>query len=348
MGLLSKELWVTDCDKMLNSIPFLSRLENNSILVTGATGLICSTIVDLIARYNISYGKSIDIYVAARDKTRVEKRFEEIKDYAFFHFLKYDATIKNEFVESVDYIIHGASNADPVSINKEPVETMVSNFNGMYELLNFAHSCNAKRILYISSSEIYGLKDDLLPYKENEYGFIDLLNPRNSYSLSKRATENLLISYSYEYGVESVIARPGHIYGPTASQFDSRISSEFVYKAARGEPLVMNSEGTQVRSYCHCLDCASAILYVLLLGKTGEAYNISNPNSIITIKEMAEIISRNGNVDLRINVDKDTLQKRKSNPMSNSSLDSSKLEQLGWNGTIDAEYGFSETIKLLK
>ena len=107
-------------------------------------------------------------------------------------------------------------------IVKEPVETMLSNFLGMKSLLDFAKEYGSKRILYISSSEIYGKKDGDQPYHEGEYGYIDMLNPRNSYSIGKRAAETLCASYADEYGVESVIVRPGHIYGPTASPYDNR------------------------------------------------------------------------------------------------------------------------------
>ena len=109
----------------------------------------------------------------------------------------------------------------------------------------------------------------------------------------------------------------------------------------------MKSTGEQIRSYCHSLDCASAILTVLLRGKSGEAYNISNKNSIITIKEMAEIISKISNVELILQLP-DDLEVKQQNPMTNSSLNSDKLEGLGWKGIFTAEEGFKETYSVLE
>ena len=77
-----------------------------------------------------------------------------------FSFVAYDASKTNNYIDvHADYIIHGASNASPDMIVKEPVETMLSNFLGMKYLLDYAKETGAKRLLYISSSEVYGAKD---------------------------------------------------------------------------------------------------------------------------------------------------------------------------------------------
>ena len=246
-----------------------------------------------------------------------------------------------------DYIIHGASNASPEMIVKEPVETMLSNFLGMKYLLDYAKDQKTKRILYISSSEVYGQKEGTEPYREGQYGYIDILNPRNSYSVGKRAAETLCASYADEYGVSSVIVRPGHIYGPTASPMDNRVSSAWAYQAARGEDIVMKSDGSQLRSYCYCPDCASAILKALLSGEQGHAYNISNPDSVITIRQLAELLAEAGNVALRTEIPTEA-ERKGFNPMSNSSLESIGLQELGWKGCFDAETGFSHTVQILK
>ena len=162
---------------------------------------------------------------------------------------------------------------------------MQANITGVHNLLEYAHKKSVKKVIYVSSSEVYGRKESLEPFKEDQYGFIDLLNPRSSYSIAKRAAETMCVSYHAEYGVPFNVVRLGHIYGPSASRSDKRVSSDFAYKAAEGENLVLKSEGKQIRSYCYSLDCASAILSVLTSGVDGEAYNISNKDSIINIRD---------------------------------------------------------------
>ena len=346
--LYDSSLWLSDMDTVLHTLPELDKLAGQSVLITGAGGLICSAVADLLIRYNETHENSIAIYTAARSETKIRKRFGKYTERDWFCFVPYDAGAEPvSFPSEISYIIHGASNASPDSIVKEPVETMVSNFIGLRNLQEYSRIHGCKKLLYISSSEVYGKKENADPYREGEYGYIDLLNPRNSYSVGKRAAETLCVSYAAEYGTESVIVRPGHIYGPTAGATDVRVSSAWAYDAAAGRNIVMKSDGTQLRSYCYCLDCASAILKVLLQGESGHAYNISNPDSIISIRKMAEILADVGNVQLRVELPTEA-ERKAFNPMSNSSLESGSMQDLGWKGCFDAETGFSHTVQILR
>ena len=348
MSIYNSKQWLEDLDLALTTLPELSELEGHSILITGAGGLICSAAADLLFRYHELSGATFPVYLAARSEEKIHARFSPYAEQRYFHFVPYNAEAElNSFPPELTYIIHGASNASPDRIVKEPVETMVSNFSGLRNLLDYGRTHHSKRLLYISSSEVYGRKENNAPYQENEYGYIDLLNPRNSYSVGKRAAETLCASYAAEFGVDSVIVRPGHIYGPTAGNQDRRVSSAWAYDAAAGKEIVMKSDGAQLRSYCYCLDCASAILKVLLRGESGHAYNISNPDSVISIRQMAEILSAEAGVALRTELPSEA-ERKAFNPMSNSSLESSSLQKLGWKGCFDAETGFSHTIRILR
>lgn len=346
--LYDHRLWIEDLDRVIDVIPKMDKLAGRSILITGATGLICSSIVDVLFRYNDTHEEKIQILAAGRAVDSMKRRFGQMIDRNDFVYIPYDASkAGNTIPYHADYMIHGAGNAYPALVMKEPVETMLSNFLGMKYLLDYAKENKTERVLYISSSEVYGKKAGSEPFSESEYGYVDLLNPRNSYASGKRAAETLCASYAAEYGLESVIVRPGHIYGPTASAADSRVSSAWPYNAARGNGIIMKSDGAQVRSYCYCLDCASAILTVLLCGENVHAYNISNPDSIVSIREMAEILTKASGVSLTVESPSET-EKRGFNPMDNSSLESSSLLKLGWKGCFDAETGFGHTVELLR
>ena len=340
--------WNEDVGSVTAVVPELDSLAGKTVVVTGPTGLICSAVMDILINYNESHSKPVRLVAAGRSDQRVRERFAQYSDRDYFSFLQYDATSAITCPGlHADYIIHGAGNADPDMIMKEPVETMTGNFMGLKNWFDFAGKNGTTRILYISSSEVYGKKDDNRPFREDEYGYIDLLSPRSSYPVAKRAAETLCASYSHEYGVDAVIVRPGHIYGPTASPRDSRVSSAWAYAVARGEDIVMKSTGSQIRSYCHCLDTATAILKVLLCGESVRAYNISNPESVISIKTMAEILAEAGNVALRQELPTDK-ERKGFNPMSNSSLDASGLLSLGWKGCFDAATGFGHTVRTIR
>lgn len=350
MSLYDSETYLLDLRKTVLNTPIIKELQDKSVLITGASGLICSGIVDLLLMCNEINDTNITIYAACHNVGGADIRFSGYPNKDVLQSLKivhYDATKKNEFDFAADYIIHGASNAHPKAIAERPVETMLDNFSGMYDLLEYARKSKTINTLFVSSSEVYGLKMDKEPFKENEYGFLDILSVRNSYSSGKRAGETLCASYSAEYGIHTNIVRPGHIYGPTASPKDSRIGSSFAYDVINGKNLILKSKGDQIRSYCYVLDCDTAMLTVLLKGKNAEAYNISNPNSIITIKELAELYATAGGVNVIFDLPTES-EKAAFNPMNNSSLNSTNLEGLGWKGLFDAFYGTSHTISVLK
>lgn len=348
MSLYDSKLWLEDIDAVITVLPELRELENQAVMITGAAGLICSAVTDILVRYNETHGGKIKIYAAGRNEMRMRDRFSQYYDRDYFNFVPYDSSRSdNQFDFHCDFIIHGAANSSPKKIVNEPVETMLGNFLGIKYLLDFAKESNAKRILYISSSEVYGKKVREGAAQENDYGFIDILVPRNSYSIGKQAAETLCISYADEYGVNPVIIRPGHIYGPNANRTDDHVSSSWAYDVVSGKNIVMKSDGVQIRSYVYCLDCASAIIKVLLCGEKEKAYNISNPDSVISIKEMAGLLCEAGNVELCMET-ASTEDKKGFNPMSNSSLDSSSLIGLGWVWCFDAETGFGHTVEILK
>lgn len=335
-------------EDILRALPVLDveQLKGKRILITGASGLIGSAVTDLLIGCNREQNAGITVYAAGRGTQKLSDRFSHGLDFGLIP-VAYDATKAIHFDFPVDYIIHGASNASPDKYVSEPVDTMLANVTGVNELLSFAAKTQAKKVVYISSSEVYGTLAHGNPLVEDAYGNVDILSVRSAYPMGKRAAETLCIGYASQYGVDVSIVRPGHIYGPTALASDNRVSSLFARQAAEGQDLVMKSAGTQIRSYCHCIDCATAILAVLTRGASMQAYNISNRESVITIRQMAQILAEHGGVSLIMDIPS-AAEKAAFNPMDNSSLNSEKLEALGWTGCFDAQLGFAHTIAVLR
>ncbi len=331
-----------EIEKVSTAIPHVEKLFGRTIFLTGATGLIGSAIADILFSLNEKKSAGIQILLAGRSQERMAKRFP----FGGYHFIPYDALAGEIHVDKADYIIHAASPADPVSYTKEPVETMMANILGMKTLLDWTKGKPA-RILYVSSSEVYGKKSGNQPYKETDYGYVDDLNPRSCYPASKRAAETLCASYRKEYGVDFVIARPGHIYGPGITDTDSRASAQFTRNVLAGQDIVMKSAGSQLRSYCYSLDCASAILTILTDGESGEVYNISNPASVVTIREVAETFAREAGRKI-IFENPSNEEAAGYNMMDNSSLDATKLTALGWRARYDIRSGIARTLEVLR
>lgn len=315
-------------------------LFGKTILVTGATGLVCSSVVDLLLVLNRLKDANIRIVIAARSEARVTSYFEKHPNAGDLQFSFFDATKTDgqAFTGPIDFIIHGASNATPSEFAAHPVDTILANVLGLNRLLSAAVESGVQRVLYVSSSEVYGSNKTGEPYLETDYGPIDILNSRAAYPLSKQTGEALCIAYGTEHNLDTVIARPGHIYGPLVSKSDNRASAQFTRKARDHANIVLKSDGKQLRSYCHALDCASAMLFILTSGLKGNAYNISNPNAICTISELAAAIAKEGNVDVVFEAPTQG-EKQVFNMMDNSSLNSAKLEGLGWQPYFDLQSG---------
>jgi nucleoside-diphosphate-sugar epimerase len=330
---------------ILNKNNYFDILRDKSILITGANGLIASSVIDVLNWLNVNRNYNIQIKALVRNKKNLLERF---KTYSNFEVIEQDIINPINYKNDIDYIIHAASNSNPKLYVSDPVGTMLGNFVGMNNALEFAINHNCKRVEYISSGEIYGQGSENIDAFDEEYwGKITPTNSRSCYPLSKLASETLCVSYSEQYNIETVIARPCHCYGPTQTEKDNRVSAQFINNVLNNQDIVMKSEGLQVRSYCYVVDCAIGVLTILVKGENNNAYNIANNNSILSIKEMAEIIAQKANKQVVFELP-DDLEKRGYNPVTRSVLNGEKLEKIGWIPCWNFNDGIEETLKIMK
>lgn len=292
--------------------------EIKNILVTGASGLIGSCLVKTLS----ATGK-YNVFAGTRDWCDVTKPIEGTTQY--------------------HYIIHAASNAAPKAFSETPVEVMKSNLLGVMNLLDYGKEHGLERFLFISTGEVYG-EGDGRDFSEDYQGFVDINSPRSCYPSSKRAAETLCAAYAKEYGIDYVIARPCHIYGPHFTKSDNRVYAQFIRNVLNGEDIVMKSTGSQMRSWCYVEDCVKALILILEKGKCGEAYNIADENSNISIRQLAEMIARIAGRKVVMEIPSDA-EKAGYNTVTKSVFSTTKIKNLGWiiEGTMEEK--MKETIK---
>ena len=335
--------WRAALDAFAHDIPD-DILPSGRILVTGATGLVGSALVDLLLAARSLRRIPMTVVATSRSYAHLSARFGNQNG---LEFLEYDATRPFPSGQSFTAVIHAASNSSPKLYIRDPCGTIFANVIGIREILESARRTPSCRVLYISSSEVYGISSSPGPFREDTYGIVDPLNPRSSYAEAKRVAEAICAAFSVQFGVPVCIARLGHVYGPTAVPSDYRVSSDFAYKSARGERLVLKSAGSQVRSYCHCLDCATALLFILSRGTSATAYNVANPDSVLSIREMTSLLAEAGGVPVAFG-EPSTSERVAFNPMADSSLDPSRLLALGRRGRLNAHDGLFQTVKVLR
>lgn len=320
-----------------------SKLSGCNILITGATGLIGGCLVEVLMSRS---EKDYHVYASGLNEERAKVRFAEYADDPAFHFFKYDVLSSLEGDVQFNYIIHAASYASPNFFATKPVEVIKSNIYGVNNLIDYGMKHGLKRLLFVSSGEVYGEGDGRV-FTEDYSGYINSTSLRSCYPSSKRAAETLCVCYGAEYGVETVIARPSHTFGPKFTESDNRVYAQFVRNVIAGEDIIMKSMGTQFRSWCYVIDCASALLYILLKGENGQAYNVADESSNISIKELAEMIAEIGEKKVVIDLPSDS-EKAGYNVVTKSVLSTDKLKSLGWNIHGNMKEKMKTTINAVK
>lgn len=341
-------LYVEDLKSLVDNYIPIEQLKKSNVLITGASGMIGSFLVDVLMFYNEILGYNINVFALARNRIFLEKRFRSHRENSNFHIIQHDIINAINFDKNFDYIIHAAGNAYPQAFSTDPVGTIIGNVCGTYHLLEYARQHYVKRVLLISSGEVYGQATERVNAFEESYsGYVDITNPRSCYPNGKRAAETLCVSYTKQHGIDTVIARPCHIYGPTSTIDDNRVSTQFIYNVLAGNDILMKSQGLQLRSYCYVADCVSAIITILLRGERCNAYNIANSNSSVTIRELADIIASISGKKVIFELPNE-IEKASYNPVMQSVLDSRKLEGLGWSSKYNMKKGLQRTIDILR
>lgn len=325
------------------------KLQDKSILISGATGLVGSCFIDVIMKRN-EQGMNCKIYALGRNEDKAKKRFGYCFASDLFQFVPYDVSkeFEMENTGTVDYVIHLASNTHPLQYSTDPIGTITTNVFGTYNMLEFAYKHNATRCAFASSNEVYGEnRSDVELFSENYCGYIDSNTLRAGYPESKRCSEALCQAFIKQKNMDVVIPRPTRSYGPTMLMSDTKAISQFIKKAVAGEDIVLKSAGTQFYSYTYVTDAVAGIITVLLKGECGEAYNIADIKSDIMLKDLAAIIA--GAVGRKVTFElPDAVEAAGYSKATKARLDGSKLQNLGWSAKYDIKTGIERTVRILK
>lgn len=326
--------------KNILSINGIDTLKGKRILITGATGLIGLQMIDALMLLG-----EVTVYAVGRSREKAKSRLGEYYDNPNFVFIEQD--ILNPFPLNlfVDYIIPCASNTHPLAYSRYPIETILINVKSAEHALELASRCKAE-VLYPSSVEVYGnaRSEDIL--NENYTGNLNLTSHRSCYPESKRVSEALCQSYLEEKGVVVKIVRLSRIFGPTMIESDSKASSQFIKKALAGDDIVLKSKGDQFFSYTYVADAVAAMLYVMIHGDNGNAYNISNRACNVHLKEFAQICSEFNGKDVVYNLPSVTEQKGFSNA-TQSVLANDKLISIGFKPIYSLRDAIFRTCEIL-
>tara|TARA_Y100000741_G_scaffold283056_1_gene222823 strand:- start:358 stop:1260 length:903 start_codon:yes stop_codon:yes gene_type:complete len=238
-----------------------------NIAITGGAGLIGT---ELCKIFNQKHNVTVLDFK--------EPRISEI------NFIKIDIENTQEIIDStkeIDVIIHLAAALGVIETEKNPVRTLDVNSIGTKNVLEACRTNNIKKIIFSSSSEIYG-EPEHIPIKET-----DRITPITTYGISKLMAEEYIKSYSKAHGINYTIFRLFNVYGE--EQANRWVVPEFVKKIVNDDEVTIHGDGSQIRAFCHVSDIANAFSYALEKGDN-QIFNIGNNLEPISIKELANRI----------------------------------------------------------
>ena len=321
-----------DCEKVADALAGmladdLEALRGTNWVVTGGTGQLGAASVNLLDALSVRQGLGLTITAASFDEDRFPERFcEDTRGRVAFRY--YNA-VDGYDLTGADYVIHAAGYGDPRSMMTNPVGILHVNIEGLDLLLEGLRQNGHGRLVYLSSGEAYGqARADLPAFTEDYSGPVDTMETRSCYPTAKRAGESLCRSYFAQYGVEAVVCRQCHAFGPGFGAHDSRVAASFARSAAAGEPIVMKSTGAQVRSWCHELVAASAHIFLAVRGEAGQAYNVA-PSETASIAEFAQMLAAAGDTEVTFDVPTDA-ERAGFTKVERAVLDNAKLRARGW------------------
>jgi len=309
-------------------------LTGKKIFLTGGAGFIGSALCGRLVENN-----EIVIF---DNEHRNALRYTDLKAHKNVRFIHGDVLNYESVLDAMkgcEIVIHLAAIAGVDDVFNHPVLTMKVNMLGTYHVLEAALHNNIHRLVDFSTSEVFG--SYAFRVQEGDVTSLGAVGEtRWTYAVSKLATEHLAHNYFKEFGLPTVSIRPFNIYGP--QQVGQGAIHAFVVRALKGEDLVIHNDGSQIRAWCYIDDIVEGVLLTLVRPEAvGQAFNIGNPRSVVTVYHLAREVIRLSESSSQIKfetVDRADVELRIPNIVKARKL-------LGFEPQVDLEAGLLRTIE---
>lgn len=275
---------------------YWKRLENKTIFITGGTGFFGIWLVMSFVFINRKLNLNSKIILLTRSKSKVLTKYEWLNEYSEINFIEGDIVDFDFVSEDVHYIIHAATEAS-VKLNiEEPLAMFQTVVNGTKRILDFAKIKKVESFLYTSSGAVYGVQPGVRDNISEDYcGAPNPSDETSVYGEGKRMAEVLCAIYHKHYGIPVKVARCYAFIGPFLPLDSHFAAGNFIRNKINGEDIIINSDGSSVRSYMYSADLVIWLWTILFRGGNNRPYNVGSDKAI-TISQLAELISQNSKI----------------------------------------------------
>lgn len=286
--LAQKRLPEEDLELVLKAVgPLFNRLKNQNLFITGGTGIIGKWLLEALLFADMEMGLNLSITMLTRNPDRFVGQVPYLADDKRISIVVGDvSSFHLSTAKKFSHVIHGATDVVDADDARDVFLTCVE---GTRNLLDQLLPCGAERILLLSSGAVYGkTPDDMVKIPESYVGPLGFRSKDMAYGQGKRSAELMCAIESDASGIKIPVARCFAMVGPYVPLDKHFAIGNFIKSALENKPIVIDGDGTPVRSYLYMADVVTRLLVLLLDGES-IAYNVGS-DMPVSISALAEAV----------------------------------------------------------
>jgi nucleoside-diphosphate-sugar epimerase len=259
-------------------------MHDASLLLTGGTGFFGKSILERIADGTFRVAR---LTVLSRNPNAFLAANPRFKCIANLHLLQGDIRTFSFPNDQFDTIIHAATPASAKLEADDPDEMFSIIVDGTRHVLDCAKQCACKRLLLTSSGAVYGVQPPEVSHIPESFP----CNPVTAYGKGKLVAEHLCVAAGEKYGFTALLPRCFAFVGPYLPLDLHFAIGNFMRDCLNKRPIIINGDGTPLRSYLSADDLVAWLFKILLQGEHGQPYNVGSEQAL-SIVELARLVKQ--------------------------------------------------------